>query len=133
MIPSIIMTRTSIDVKGLEHANPIPNGSRIGPFFVSSLVLGRDADSAETPAGLGAQCAIMFRNVRSIVETAGGSTRDIISMNVLMRDRSQRDVLNTHWLEMFPDAASRPARQVAQLDSKEFLVQCTFMAVFGAA
>ena len=52
-------------------------------------------------------------------------------MTVWLKDRSNRPVVNQYWLEMFPDAHSRPARHTfASPDLPEpMLVQCEFMAV----
>ena len=64
------------------------------------------------------------------MKAAGGSTDDIIKMNVWMKDRSNRDVLNAEWVKMFPDPASRPARQIMEVPMETgVLVQCDFMAV----
>ena len=72
----------------------------------------------------------MLDNVRRIVEAAGGGTQDIVKLTVWMKDRSQRPALNAPWLEMFPDAASRPARHAIvapELDMGK-LIECSFTA-----
>ena len=63
---------------------------------------------------------------------AGGSTDDIIKMNVWMKDRSNRDVLNAEWVKMFPDPHSRPARHTSQaaLEGGQLIV-CDITAVFA--
>ena len=78
-----------------------------------------------------AQCANVFHHVRAIMAAAGGSTDDIIKMNVFMADRSRRDALNAEWVKMFPDAASRPARHTSQasLEGGQLIV-CDITAVF---
>jgi len=62
---------------------------------------------------------------------ADGSTDDIIKMNVWMKDRSNRDVLNAEWVTMFPDPHSRPARHTSQtaLEGGQLIV-CDITAVF---
>lgn len=104
--------RRSIDLPGFGHANPIPVASRKGPFLVSGALTGRDPVTAEMPAGLDEQCANAFAHVRALLEAAGGSTDDILKLDVLLADPGDRAALNREWLAMFPDAASRPARQV---------------------
>jgi enamine deaminase RidA (YjgF/YER057c/UK114 family) len=72
----------------------------------------------------------MFRNVRDIIEAAGGKPEHIIKMTVWLRNLSDRKALNEEWLKMFPDAASRPARH-ALLHQGEggSLIACDFTAV----
>ena len=99
--------------------------------------LGRDlhADPAtgKVPEDLDAQCAAMFANVRRVIETAGGTTDDIVKMNVWITDRALRPIMNKHWVEMFPDPASRPARHtIASGDfSPPMQIQCDLTAVIG--
>jgi len=122
--------RKSVNVKGLEHANPMPNGCRIGSLFASSPVIGKDERTGQLPASLDAQCENMFRHVRMIIEAAGGSVEDIIKVDIAMLDRGARDVMNRHWTALFPDPAARPARHTTQADiGGGHLVQCTFLAV----
>ena len=122
--------RTSIYVAGFGHKNPIPPASRIGNLIFSGSIQGTDPATRALPATLEAQCAFMFANMRSIVEGGGGTTDNIIKMNVWMTDRSRRDVVNREWEAMFPDPATRPARHTVQsnLDGGK-LIECDFIAV----
>jgi 2-iminobutanoate/2-iminopropanoate deaminase len=123
--------RRSIDVPGARHTNPIPSASRRGPFVVTGAISGADPQSGQVPADLDAQCRQMFANVRRVMETAGGTPHDIIKMTVWITDRGLRPILNKHWVEMFPDPQSRPARHT--LTSTDLAapmqVQCDLMAV----
>jgi len=69
---------------------------------------GLDLETGETAETLEEQVALMFRHVASVVEAAGGTTSDIVKMTVWLRDRTLRPVVDTHWLEMFPDPSDRP-------------------------
>ena len=69
--------RTSIEVPGLEHVNPIPNASRIGPFLVSGGIFGKDPKTGKVPEGFEAQCAQTFANVRTVLEAGGASPDDV--------------------------------------------------------
>lgn len=121
--------RTSIYIDGFGHKNPIPAGCRIGPLLMSGSVLGIDPATGQPAATIEAQCRCMLDNVRRIVEAAGGSTDDIVKLTVWMKDRSQRPALNVPWLEMFPDAATRPARHTMQADlDMGKLIECDFTA-----
>src|SRR6202042_2413803 len=107
---AVMEKRRSIDVAGARHVNPIPSASRRGPFVVSGAISGANPATGKVPEDLDAQCAAMFVNVRRVIETAGGTTDDIIKMNVWITDRALRPFMNKYWVEMFPDPHSRPAR-----------------------
>lgn len=122
--------RTSIYIDGFEHTNPIPAACRVGNLVMSGLIVGRNDETGELPATLDAQSAFVFKHMRTIVETAGGTLDDIVKVNVWLLDRSQRDPINREWLAMFPDPQNRPARQAMQANlSKGMLVQLDFVAV----
>ncbi len=121
--------RSSVYVEGFSHKNPIPAGCRIGPLLMSGSIQGNDPATGKPADGIDAQCRYMLDNVRRIVEAAGGSTQDIVKLTVWMKDRAQRPALNTPWLEMFPDPASRPARHTMQADlDMGKLIECDFTA-----
>src|SRR6202008_613919 len=117
--------RRSIDVAGAKHVNPIPSASRRGPFVVSGAISGTDPATGKVPTDLDEQCRVMA--------AAGGSPDDIVKMTVWITDRSLREIMNRHWVVMFPDASSRPARHT--LTSRDFTapmqIQCDLMAVLG--
>jgi len=123
--------RKSIDLRGFAHRNPIPAACRLGPLLMSGSIMPRHADGT-SPVTLDEQCALMFRYVREIMEQAGGTTDHIVKVNVAMKDASDREVLNKHWVMMFPEAATRPARHT---ETKELagglLVQCDIVAMIG--
>jgi 2-iminobutanoate/2-iminopropanoate deaminase len=123
--------RRSIDVDGARHVNPIPSACRRGPFVISGAISGADPATGKVPEDLDAQCRQMFDNVRRVIATAGGTPDDIIKMNVRITDRALRPILNKYWVEMFPDAQSRPARHT--LATGDFTppmqVQCDLLAV----
>ena len=125
--------RRSIEVSGVKHVNPIPSASRRGPFVVSGAISGTDPETGKVPADLDEQCRLMFENVRRVMAAAGGSADDIVKMTVWITDRSLREIMNRHWVVMFPDPHSRPARHT--LTSHDFTapmqIQCDLMAVNG--
>ena len=124
--------RKSIEIEGFRHKNPIPAACRLGNMLMTGIITGTDPATGKLADTLEAQCANVFHHVRSIMKAAGGSTDDIIKMNVWMADRSRRDVLNAEWVKMFPDAGSRPARHTSQtqLEGGQLIV-CDITAVFG--
>lgn len=122
--------RTSIYIAGFGHKNPIPAACRIGPLLESGSVLGVDPATGVVAETIEAQCRHMLDNVRRIVEAGGGTTEDIVKLTVWMKDRSQRAALNGPWLEMFPDARSRPARHAILAPDLDMgkLIECSFTA-----
>jgi len=90
-------------------------------------------ETGKVPADLDEQCRLMFENVRRVMTAAGGSPDDIVKMTVWITDRSLREIMNRHWVAMFPDPQSRPARHT--LTSRDFTapmqIQCDLMAVLG--
>jgi len=111
--------------------NPIPTASRIGPFVASGGVSGQDPQTGDIPQGIEKQCAIMFANIRRIIEAAGGTTENILQVTVWLRDISNRTHVNREWVAMFPNPESRPVRHTEVYGDlpEGRLVMCQFMAV----
>jgi 2-iminobutanoate/2-iminopropanoate deaminase len=122
--------RKSYEIPGLVHDNPIPGACRIGNIVVTSAISGKGPDG-KFPAGIEAQCAQMFAHLRKALETAGAKPEHIIKLTVWLKDRAHRPIVNTHWLEMFPDPHSRPARHTFAAPDLggDMLCQCEIMAV----
>ena len=126
------MARTSIHVGEIAHQSPIPNASRIGNMIVSGLIRGADPATAKLAATLQQQCAFMFLHMRQTVQAGGATVEDIIKVTVWMKEL-QRKPVNDEWVKMFPDPASRPARQIMEVPMEAgVLVQCDFIAVIGS-
>src|SRR5258707_4059825 len=108
---------------------PTPGGRAL--FVVWGAFSGTDPGPGKVPADLDEQCRLMFENVRRVMAAAGGSADDIVKMTVWITDRSLREIMNRHWVVMFPDPHSRPARHT--LTSRDFTapmqIQCDLMAV----
>lgn len=128
------MKRKSIHVAGLEHRNPIPIASRIGPFLMSGLISGVNPETGELGDTLAEQAGFMFAQMRRVLAAGGATVADVIKVTVWMEDRSRRGAINPAWTAMFPDPESRPVRQTmtAALDDGKF-VQCDFIAVLREA
>ncbi len=123
--------RISIEVPGLEHVNPIPNASRLGPFLASGGIFGKDPGTGKVAEGVEAQCEQMFANVRTVLQAGGATPEHIIKLNVWLKDMANRPIVNKYFVQMFPDPHSRPARHTfATPDLREpLLVECEIMAV----
>lgn len=124
--------RDSIYTAGFGHDNPIPVASKIGPFVASGVLTGRDPETRELPVDLESQVANVFTHIRAVMQAAGGGTEHILKLTVHLVDYRDRAALNAQWELMFPDPASRPARQVmaATLD-RGALIQADLLAVLA--
>jgi 2-iminobutanoate/2-iminopropanoate deaminase len=126
------MARSSIYVGDIAHQSPIPNASRIGNIIVSGLIRGADPATGKLAATLEQQCAFMFVHMRQTVEAGGGTVEDIVKVTVWM-EKLDRKPVNAEWVKMFPDPASRPARQIMEVAMEPgVIIQCDFMAVLEA-
>ena len=124
------MTRRSIYVDVYAHENPIPAASRVGNLVASSVISAIDPGTREAPPSLEAQCEQVFANLRAILAAAGATPEDVVKVGFYMTDISNRPVLNRFWLELFPDADSRPARHTQQEQlAPPRLIAADFLAV----
>jgi 2-iminobutanoate/2-iminopropanoate deaminase len=125
--------RKSINYPGFKHENPIPNASRVGNILMSSIISGRDPETAAMPPDLAGQVSNVFKQIKLCVEAAGGSVDDIIKVDFWMKDPATgRAALNGEWARMFPDPGSRPARHTLALPASAAThLTCDFTAVIG--
>jgi enamine deaminase RidA (YjgF/YER057c/UK114 family) len=124
------MWRRSVNVEGLHHGGaPIPQACLAGSLLMSSGINGMDPHDGSIPEDPQTQVALVFDNIRRIVEQAGGSLGDVVKCTFFVRDRSLKDPIDTHWLAAFPDPGSRPARHtlVQELSAAQAL-QCEIVA-----
>ncbi|MBI2997554.1 MAG: RidA family protein [Deltaproteobacteria bacterium] len=122
--------RVSIEIPGVSHQAPIPMGAKIGNLVFSSAISGYDPKAKSLPADSDQQAEMLFRNVRTFMEKAGGTAQDIIKMTVFLREERYRDSINKEWLKMFPDKEDRPARHAIKADLRgEVLFQVEIVAV----
>jgi 2-iminobutanoate/2-iminopropanoate deaminase len=123
--------RKSIYIPSFQHQNPIPNAARVGDLLMSGLIAGVDPETRQFPDDLDRQLTNLFTYVKDIVEAAGGTTDNIVKMNVWLKDPDNRELLNKHWLAMFPDEKTRPARHTQPMrGATGALVTCDITAVF---
>jgi enamine deaminase RidA (YjgF/YER057c/UK114 family) len=102
--------RQSIDIPGMAHGAPIPNGCKVGNMVFSSGIFGRDTENNSIPEDPDEQAAALFKNIRTFMEQAGGTPENIAYVKVYLPDDKYRESINKEWLKMFPDEHSRPAR-----------------------
>lgn len=105
--------RTSIYIDGFSHGNnPVPAASVIGHTLMSGAIFGTLRASGTLPASREEQCRLMFDNAERILQAAGGSFGNVLKMTFYLHPDASRELLNAHWVQAFPDPASRPARHV---------------------
>jgi 2-iminobutanoate/2-iminopropanoate deaminase len=123
--------RSSFDLEGHGHGGaPVPGVSRIGPFVATSGVRGVDCASATLPDDLNEQVKHMFLNLRTILNKAGVGPENVLKMTIWIAVSEARTAINGPWEEMFPDAASRPARHIMYYSLPGgMLVQCEALAI----
>lgn len=124
------MRQKSIEVKGLEHAAPIPAACRVGPILATSGIGGRDPASGKIPADVDRQAYHCFENLKSLLAAGGMGLGDVVKITVFVTDDAHREAVNKYWLQCYPDAHRRPARHshVAPLRGG-LLVQIEALAV----
>jgi enamine deaminase RidA (YjgF/YER057c/UK114 family) len=127
-----VIDRRSISAADIPgHVNPIPAATRIGNLLFSSVVGGKDPATQELPADKETQIANVFSTMRAIMREAGGGPGNIGQVSVYVADRDDRSLINPHWLEMFPDESSRPARHTSVKNLPPGChIQVEFIAVF---
>ena len=108
--------RRSIQIEGMEHGAPIPNGTVIGNMVFSSAISGKDVKTGVLSPDPDEQAETMFRNLRLFMEQAGGTPDNIAHMTVFLKDEKLRESVNKAWLKMFPDQHDRPARHAIKAE-----------------
>ena len=108
--------RKSINWPGFKHENPIPNASMIGNILMSSIMSGRDPDTHTMPPDAEAQVANIFKQIRLVRRSRRRHGRRHHQDQFLGQGSGGRPQDAERPVdEMFPDAASRPARHTLAL------------------
>jgi len=105
--------RQSIYIDGFSHGNnPVPAACLHRNHLMSGAIFGTNKTTGKVPESVELQCELMFDNARRILEKAGGSWEDVIKMTFYLKPEASRQLLNEHWIKIFPKESSRPARHV---------------------
>lgn len=105
-------------------------GVRVGGLVFSSGIAGKDPATDQVPPDPARQAELMFDNLRTFMERAGGGLEDVAHMTVFVKDDAYREHLNREWLRAFPDPHDRPARHTLRFDLPAgMLLQCEVIAV----
>lgn len=126
------MTRRSVDAEGYSHQTAIPTASRVGPLLASSVVVGFDPGTRVMPEDAAHQLRNILRHAGAILDAGGATWDDVVKMTFYVADAEVRAVVEAQWVELFPDAASRPARHTQVVDlPRKVQVQADLLAYVG--
>lgn len=129
--------RQCFQIPGVAHSGGgprgfLPFGTRIGDWLFSGGCMGQDPANGQVVQGAENQAAFAFRNVQTLLDTAGLTPENIVHMFVWLKSNEHRNAVNEPWLEMFPDPEHRPARHAIEADLPgTMLVQLEFIARRG--
>ena len=125
-----MVKRQVLEVPGISHAAPIPMGVKMGNLLFSSAIMGEDPETHSLPPEPERQAELVFSNLRTLLDKAGGTPDNIARMTVFLKDMAYRDLVNEQWLKMFPNEDDRPARHAQQVDlPRGMLIQVEIIAV----
>lgn len=117
--------RSTFEIDGLHHRDPIPMGAVTAGVFTSSGVDGRDPGTGRVPRHVGPQAHQALANLRSLVTTAGVHDADLLHVDALVGELRYADEVLEAWGEIFPDADAGPTLQITPLGlvARDYLVQ----------
>ena len=101
-----------------------PGSLGIGPVLYVSGTLALDRDGKVIGAGdVRAQTRAVLESIKSVIEAAGGSMRDIAFNAIFLKDLADYKAMNEVYAEYFP--SNPPARYCIRADlvRDEFLVE----------
>ena len=104
--------RTSIQIPGVAHTNPIPFGVRMGRYLFSSRCLPMDPATGTNPEGLEAQLACSLANASKLIEMAGMSWADVSQGRVFLSDLAFLPVVDAAWQARFDPGRAAPLQPV---------------------
>ncbi len=108
------MVRSITSRRAAQHSNPVPNAAIHRGLLITSAVLGKELDGDTYPADKARQVALAFDYLEAILDEGGATLHDVVKIDLYLADKSDRQLVNPHWLRLYPDAARRPARQAHQ-------------------
>ena len=122
--------RQVLEIPGISHAAPIPMAVKMGNLLFSSAIMGEDPETHSLPPEPERQAELVFNNIRTLLDKAGGTPDNIARMTIFLKDLAYRDLVNEQWLKMFPNEDDRPARHALQVDlPRGMLIQVEIIAV----
>ena len=111
---------------------PYSPGAKAGNVVYVSGTLAIDKDGKTVGVGdVKAQTRFVLETVKSVVEAAGGSLKDVAFNHIFLKDLKDYAAMNVVYREYFP--SSPPARYCIRADlvKPEFLVEIASVAHLG--
>jgi 2-iminobutanoate/2-iminopropanoate deaminase len=106
--------RQVIQVPGRSRLHsPVPEGMRIGDWLFSSLLGPTNGHSGENAQD---DAVLLFRRIQNLLDAAGASPDNLVSLAVYVLDDKDRAAINGEWVKMFPNPDDRPARHILNVD-----------------
>jgi enamine deaminase RidA (YjgF/YER057c/UK114 family) len=118
---------------GRSWDHPIPLGVRLGNLVVSSIIAPQDPETGRTPTDVQEQVRHLFRQMKALMEDAGGTVNDIARVSFFVRSKQEhRPLIDEEWANMFPAGGYRPARIFLEVQPQGSpSVQCEIIGVVG--
>lgn len=104
--------KRSIEISGYRHRAPIPMAARVGNLLFSSAISGIDPATGEPGRTAEEQVRLVFVHLHNLLTEAGATLAEVARMSIHVHDNSIRELINTQWLQAFPDPEDRPARHI---------------------
>jgi 2-iminobutanoate/2-iminopropanoate deaminase len=123
--------RLNYEVPGAAKRHPNPLGTRLGNLLFSAGIGGHDPADNEVER----QTARALRNVRALLEQAGGGLADLAHVTFTVDDYAHTPIIVDEWRKLFPDPADEPARHIMAYGGRDgnYQVQVHVVAVLGDA
>ena len=125
-----VSDRRSIEIEGLSHLTAIPVATRIGPLLTTSVIVAFNPGTRDVPQGTQAQLDNLFRHMRLILDEAGATWDDVAKVEFWAPTAEMRSEIDGHYVEVFPDEASRPSRHTHASDGTT--MTASFIAYVGS-
>lgn len=115
-----------------HHKNPVPDAAAHHGIVASSAIMGIDPATGDYPADKEQQVALAFAHLRKVMAAAEVDAQDVVKFTFFFADKSDRPLVNTHWLGLYPDETARPARHALAADLPPgCILQIEFLAATG--
>ncbi len=120
--------RTRIDIPNVHARDP---GVTMGNAYFTSRCHGNDQTTGQiVEGGVEAEARQTMENLATLAGLAGGSTTDIVQLNMFGRDDSYKETARRVFEERFPDPAARPVlHQLVNVVSARMQVAIEMMAL----
>lgn len=103
--------RQRLEVEGLAHRDPIPNGVKIGNMIFSSVIVPQDLATAKNVEGPIEQIQQCFDNTKVFMDKAGASMNEVLHVWTFMSDFKYQPDMVDLWVKAWPVEGDRPSRK----------------------